>query len=181
MVLFGTEHDTYQEELLFSALGTTVAGSKKVHWLCEGEAYNRKCDTLKDNKVHLLTDALFVNMLIKDFRKGHIDAEFRQMFYERAVELFVTMSHFQLGSVVGEYGEVVKGSDKLETTYKYLEGVKWDKLLGDMEKIVGGVMVFMRNGGLIDKQFEKCVFEFYENGVTCEDEVLTVMREKSFV
>jgi hypothetical protein len=188
VVIFGTIHDTEEETKLFSVLNNIMVNRiKNIHWLCEGESYKRSCTSIKDNKVHLLTDALFVNMLILDYKKGYTYPEFNQMFYERIIELFITISKCDkdiIQFIKQPYHNLIifiKENKNLEYVYGQLENINMDNLLINMREIILNILTYMKDKNMIDQHFEQCAIDFYKTGITCEDEILTLMREKSFI
>ncbi len=188
IILFGTAHDTYEETKLFGVLNSIMVNKiKNIHWLCEGESYNRSCVSIKDNNVHLLTDSLFVNMLILDYKKGYTYPEFNQMFYERVIELFVTMSKCNndiIQHVTQPYLNIInllKTDVSLDTVYGQLEKMNLNELMKNMRELILTILNHMKNKNMIDKHFEQCAIKFYNNGIDCENDILTIMREKSFV
>ena len=188
VIIFGTIHDTEEETKLFSTLNSIMTNQlKNIHWLCEGESYKRSCTSIKDNNIHLLTDSLFVNMLALDYKKGYTYPEFNQMFYERIIELFVTMSKFDINIIklakqpYLKLINLLKDNNNFNVIYEQLEQMDINKLILDMQKLILNVIIHMKRKNMIDKHFEQCVIDFYKTGVKCEDEVLTLMREKSFI
>ena len=63
VIIVGTTHETVEEKTIFKILNDCVTKYKNIHWLCEGESDKRECTSIKDYGTHLLTDALFVNMI----------------------------------------------------------------------------------------------------------------------
>ena len=231
VIICGTVHDTMEETKLFGVLNNIMdenANNKKnIHWLCEGDSYGRKCTTLKDNRIHLLTDALFVNMLILDFVREDvklINDEFIEMLYERSIELFVTISRFDdeihklkelkelsqlqqndncdilckisklftakpnfnsqvhhlLKHEYQEYINLIKNKTPIKQIYDKIKIIPLDKFMIDMRELVSKIIMYMKERNLIDKNYEKCVFDFYDTGLICEDKILTILREQSF-
>jgi hypothetical protein len=37
------------------------------------------------------------------------------------------------------------------------------------------------NNNVIDNSYKKCIYDFYNTGHMCENEIMTIMREKSFI
>ncbi len=188
IIIFGTAHDTDEETKLFSVLNNIMINKiKNIHWLCEGESYKRVCTSIKDNKVHLLTDSLFVNMLILDYQRGYTYQEFNEMFYERIIELFVTISKYDndiIQYVKQPYLKLInllKGDTQLIYVYEQLEKMDLKILMINMRDLIFNILNHMKNKNMIDKYFEECAMKFYKNGIDCEDTILTIMREKSFV
>jgi hypothetical protein len=228
VIICGTVHDTMEETKLFGVLNNIMdenANHKKnIHWLCEGDSYGRKCTTLKNNTIHLLTDALFVNMLILDFVRENVKSindEFIEMLYERSIELFVTISKFddeihklkellqlqknndcnilckisklfaikpnfnlQVQYLVKpeyqEYINLIKNQTPIKQIYDKIKIIPLDKFMIDMRELVSKIIMYMKDRDLIDKNYEKCVFDFYDTGLVCEDKILTILREQSF-
>lgn len=190
VILCGTIHDTLEETKLFGILN--VINKKNIHWLCEGESNNRNCTSIKDNTVHLLTDSLFVNMLILDFvreNSKNINDEFIEILYERVIELFVTISNFDNNNKVQdlvkpkyqEYIKLIKNNTPINEIYDKIKSIPIGNFMIDMRELVAVILKFMKDKNMIDKNYEKCVFEFYDTGLTCEDKILTVLREESFI
>ena len=94
--IIGTTHETQTEEKIFNSLNYFFDNydSKNTYWLCEGEENKRKCITLKDYKVHVITDSLFVNMMIIDFENNNLNNNdsMYTIFYSRIIELFITVT-----------------------------------------------------------------------------------------
>jgi len=82
ILIIGTVHETDNETRLFDILNKKTKDDNNIKWLCEGENDKRRCTSLKNNDIHLVTDALFVNMLLLN---GITD-------YDRIIELFITIS-----------------------------------------------------------------------------------------
>lgn len=179
IILIGTTHDTKNETKIFQIINDNIK-QKNIHWLCEGDTHGRNCESIKDNNIHLITDALFVNMLIMDF---HNDKEFMDEFYGRIIELFITMSKFNVG-IPNNYQKLINltNNDTTITTLNtHLRNIPINDLKNDLKKIILDILNYAKNNNIIDKYFEKCVFDFYDDVNVCEDTILTIMREKSFI
>jgi hypothetical protein len=182
VILIGTVHDTIEETKIFGILHELINNKpKNAHWLCEGESYNRNCTSIKDNKIHLITDSLFVNMMILDYENNKTDPEFMDILYGRIIELFVTISKFDniVSIVKDQYQKIIKLP--IDQMYINLQNILVNDLVNDMRKLVFGILIFMQQNDMIPKQYEKCVFDFYGTGIKCEDTILTVLREESFL
>lgn len=185
IIIFGTIHNTEKETNLFNVLnGIMTNNIKNIHWLCEGESYKRSCTSIKDTTVHLITDSLFVNMLALDYKKGYTYPEFNQMFYERIIELLVTISNCNqniIQLVKQPYYDLITEIKNLDYVYGQLENMDINELIVNMREIILNILIHMKSKNMINKHFEQCVIDFYKTGINCEDEILTIMREKSFI
>jgi len=190
IIIFGTTHETNYETTLFEALNKLIKSNKlsNIHWLCEGEPDKRQCTTLKDYTVHLLTDALFVNMLILNMKN---DADFMGELYDRIIELFITISrtpHDIMNLINQKYQPIInmlkQSSQSIDQAIltqieDTLRKIPTDILISDMRQLVSQIVTYYINN--IDKSYDKCILDFYNTGSVCEDELMTNLREKSFV
>lgn len=222
VIICGTIHDTYEETKLFGILNNMIkeSNSKNILWLCEGESYDRECTSLKDNTIHLLTDSLFVNMLILDFVREdvkYINDKFVDMLYNRSIELFVTIAKFDneihklkdnnckdllcnlrqiftpnfdlnlkvqtlIKSKYQEFIDMINNSNiPIKQIHEKIKHIPLDEFMIDMRESISKIIMYMKERNMIDKNYEKCVFDFYETGLICEDTILTVLREQSFI
>lgn len=178
IILIGTTHDTDNETKIFQYLHNNIK-QNNIHWLCEGDTFGRNCESMKDNNIHLLTDALFVNMLILDF---HNDKEFMDEFYGRIIELFITISNFNdlIKILPSQYQKLINQTN-YEVLNKILRNIPINTLKTDLRKIILDILNYAKNNNMIDKHYELCIFKFYNDVNVCEDTILTIMREKSFL
>ena len=175
-VIIGTTHETTQEKRTFELLNKYVVEYKKyIYWLCEGESYGRKCISIKDNNIHLLTDALFVNMMVIDKITG-------TPFYERCVELFVTIKNSEHKKLI--IGKNKYLSDLIEKSpddiVEIIQKMETSMLIQIIKKICETIVNLVIDKKIVSVN-EKCVLDFYKTGTICENEILTDLREKSFI
>lgn len=175
-VIIGTTHETKQEEKIFQTLNKYIKEYKGyVHWLCEGEEYGRKCISIKDNNVHLLTDTLFVNMLLIN-KMNNIN------FYERCTELFVTIEkseHKEYIKKNNNYFAKIIEKEPDRILYELQQKPK-NELIDKINQLCKFIIDLVLEKKIITVN-EKCVIDFYKTGYICEDEILTDLREQSFI
>jgi hypothetical protein len=193
IILFGTTHETQRENILFEVLNNIIDKKKlkNSYWLCEGEQYDRKCISIKDNDLHLLTDALFINMMLLDDNKinGDIKNEFNQNFNDRMMELFITINKSKYKNTIISNNKYIKCFDLLHkynvldnrTLFEKCIENGHDYYIHNFRKFIKYIIDLLLNNNVIDASYKKCIFDFYNTGYICEDEILTVMREKSFI
>ena len=193
IILIGTVHETKREENIFVELNRQVKLKKykNAYWLCEGEAHDRKCFSLKDNDLHLLTDALFVNMMLLDVDnvKDNEKGEFMQSLYERIMELFITINNSKFkDKIVNDNGyinclnlldkyNIIKYRDNYEECIKQNYG----SLKSKLRVFIKYLLDVLLENNIINESNKKCVYDFYNTGYKCENEIMTIMREKSFI
>lgn len=172
IILIGTIHETDREDKIFDILNEHQKSGKykDSYWLCEGETYGRQCVSFKDNDLHLLTDALFVNMMLLD--KQHIGEtgrrEFIKSLNERIIELFVTINK-------SPFKNIIMGN------HNYKNLLTYNNNDNELRLFVKFIIDLLFDNNIIDASYKKCVLDFYNTGHTCENEIMTIMREKSFV
>ena len=196
LILIGTKHDTENENILFEKLNN-LEKYKNILWLCEGESGTRKCISMKDYKIHLLTDTLFINMMLIDYndliKTKYFDKEYTNIFIERIIELFITIlnseicneilnNNFLLLYCIGPFTEnkeyIYKDYDNI---YLYLKNISLDVLKKEMQIIIDKIIKLIFEKKLIDPAYNKCIIDFYKSGSVCEDTILTLLREKIFI
>jgi hypothetical protein len=202
IIIIGTIHETKNEASMFKLLNKYTDNMDNLYWLCEGESDTRQCKSLKDYEIHVITDALFVNMLIMDIKKNdknNKNNNLMSMFYDRTIELFITIKRLsknnnQILNIFNNnkinniyYKNINKLSFDLisQETLKDIENelrlLDIDILLEDLQIIIQEIIKLMLNNNKINKKYHKCIQNFFKTGYECEDVILTDMREHSFL
>lgn len=118
IIIIGTSHGSLNEQSIFNYLNN--CNHQQLKWLCEGENDNRLCCSLKEPTVHLITDSLFVYMVINDL-KTVTDPKQHFLYDEmvnRLIELFITIIRQPNRSL------------KLDLLYIFRQSpIPWDKIL----------------------------------------------------
>lgn len=112
LCMIGTIHGTIVEHKLFRILN-----QMKIDWLCEGENDFRKCKSLKNYEIHLVTDTLFVYMVLSDVinlsKKSNM--LYNNLYYneliDRFIELLITISRLTNYDVYYQIIKMVKKMD----------------------------------------------------------------------
>ena len=198
LILIGTIHETESENILFNKLND-IEKYKNILWLCEGESGTRKCISMKDYRIHLLTDTLFVNMMIIDFNgiktkyDNYHEKEFIDTFIERIVELFITILNSEICNEIIQNNSFLLNcigplKDNKDINYKmydniylYLKNILLDDLKKNMRIIVDKIIKLIFEKKLIDPKYNKCIIDFYKSGSDCEDTVMVLLRQKIFI
>lgn len=194
IILIGTTHETKNEDTIFKTINDIIHKKKfkNAHWLCEGESLDRQCTSLKDTNIHLLTDALFVNMLLIDKHKSPSlknDNEYMTTLYERIYELFYTINKSKYADDILKHNdfklclENLKTIDPINKRDYHMKCItsNYDNLEANLKKLVKYIIDLSSSIGTIKEHNHKCVIDFYNSGSICEDQVMTVMREHSFI
>lgn len=112
LCMVGTIHGTSVESKLFETLNKL-----KIDWLCEGENDFRECKSLKNHKIHLITDTLFVYMVLNDVKSIianptiiHDNLYYHELI-DRMIELLITISRLTYDSI---YNQVVTSLTKID-------------------------------------------------------------------
>ena len=197
VIIVGTTHETTEEKTIFKILNNIIKGNKNIHWLCEGESDKRECTSIKDYKVHLLTDALFVNMMILDFQNNKLSDKYVKEFYNRIIELLITISR-----VEKEDGVTIQFNSILAPDYKHLVHLlkneypisdytmntifntlknRNNKLFSELRDVVRQIVRHIVDNNTVDKSYHECILKFFEDGYSCEDKIMLSLREKSFI
>ena len=196
LILIGTAHETNTENILFDKLNN-LEKYKNILWLCEGEAGGRKCISLKDYKIHLLTDTLFINMMLIDYddlmKVTYFGKEYSDMFIERIVELFITIVNSEIcDEIIHNNALLVKCIGPLkenkhiaykmyDNIYSHLKNIPLDVLKKEMRIIVDKTIKLIFEKKIIDPKYNNCIIDFYKTGSVCEDTIMTLLREELFI
>lgn len=197
VIIVGTTHETVEEKTIFKILNDCVTKYKNIHWLCEGESDKRECTSIKDYGTHLLTDALFVNMMILDFQNNKLSEKYVKEFYNRIIELLITISR-----VNKEDGITIQFNNVLPPDYQHLVNLlkndypindkvmdtvfntlrsKEDVLFGELKEIIRQIVRHVVESNTVDKSYHECILKFLDDGYSCEDKIMLSLREKSFI
>ena len=201
LILIGTTHETETENILFDKLND-IEKYKNVLWLCEGESGARKCISMKDYRIHLLSDTLFVNMMIIDMNAvktkhdEYLEKEYINTFIERIVELFITILNSEICNeiiqdntlllkCIGPFKDNKATKDIVykmyDNIYLYLKNIHIDIIKKELRIIVDKIIKLILKKKLIDTQYNKCIIDFYKSGTVCEDTIMVVLRQKVFI
>jgi hypothetical protein len=198
LILIGTTHETDAENILFDKLND-IEKYKNVLWLCEGESGARKCISMKDYRIHLLSDTLFVNMMIIDMNAiktkhdAYFEKEYTNTFIERIVELFITILNSEIcNEIIQDNTLLLKCigpfKDNKDINYKmydniylYLKNIHIDVLKKELRLIIDKIIKLILKKKLIDTQYNKCIIDFYKSGTVCEDTIMVLLRQKVFI
>lgn len=193
LIIIGTIHETEKERHVFDYINNVIKNNlfPRCVWLCEGESLDRQCVSLKNNGLHLLTDALFVNMMIRDLTKSNFsDSELINNFYERIIELYMTISKSKYKKIITEKFSQIKciqmlnDVDIMHNYDKYIKCLS-SNLLSTIEQhrqLVKYIVELSQNVNNFSKLENECINIFYDGeNKYCENHIMTRMREKSFV
>lgn len=200
LIIIGTVHYGDNENYIFEKLNDILTNNKykNFFWLCEGEKGNRKCISLKDYNIHLLTDALFVNMILIDFNSiNESDKDtyndFIDLLYDRIIEFLITISKVSdKNSIVGTNSVINKclnllnnKSDKqilelVDPLLQCLKSIQVGDLIHDL-KIMINKIVNSYTSSIVSNKYKKCINDFYRTGHVCEDEIMVLLRDKLFI
>jgi hypothetical protein len=185
--LFGTIHETKQEDILFDKLNNYFKQNhyKNIVWLCEGESDNRYCVSLKDYRVHLLSDALFVNMLINN-------NIYVTELYERIIELFITINRLNVPIIFSYFDDNILyllklfnnnlTKEKYENTKKKLQNMENKILFNQLKKSIKLIINYVLENYKLTNDFKNCIISMFENNnEICEDKILTNYRQQSII
>ena len=194
IVIIGTIHGTDDEIELFDKLNNI---SKNILysdfcWLCEGESGDRQCTSLKDYDVHLLTDALFVNMIQIDINNidENIKQPYQELLYDRVVELLITISKSSHADKIIDENDCIYKCfkmiktdnlvDSVEIASSCLKTIPITNLTHNLKKIINLIVNIYINSSTNDT-YKTCVNNFYQTGHICEDEIMVMLRENLFI
>lgn len=197
VIIVGTTHETTEEKTLFKILNNIIKENKNIHWLCEGESDKRECTSIKDYRIHLLTDALFVNMMILDFQNNKLSDKYVKEFYNRIIELLITISRvekengitIQFNNILPlDYQHLVDqlkneypiSNHTMEIIFNILKG-KENKLFSELREIISKIVRHIVDSNTVDKSYHECILKFFKDGYSCEDKIMLSLREKSFI
>lgn len=195
IIIIGTTHETDKETKLFDFLNKTMKSKKFKNsiWLCEGDSTGRFCVSLKNIELHLLTDALFVNMMLIDLQKKNMgdNKDFFQILSDRLIELFITinkskfknqllLSHndFDCMQLLGKFN-IYDNLNKFDKCI--LSGFASNTIIPHVKKLINHIIEISKKNGVINDTNKKCVHDFYQTGFVCEDEIMSNMRDHSFI
>lgn len=196
IIIIGTIHETKNETTIFKLLNKYTNQMDNLFWLCEGESDNRQCKSLKDYDIHVITDALFVNMLCIDIKNTKIkDISILTMLYDRIIELFITIKrlsgHNNTILSIFDNNIYYKNINKLshntisQGVLKDIESdlmtIDINVLMNDMQNLTEKIIKLMMHNNKINKRYHNCILKFFQTGSQCEDVILTDMREHSFL
>jgi hypothetical protein len=196
IIIIGTTHETNEEKQLFDELNNIIKNKtfKNTIWLCEGESDDRQCSSLKDHDIHLLTDSLFVRMMIIDTNQIDKNTKkvFLQTFYDRIFELFITISRSSLKNKIMEEDTIFRNCIKLlehapnlsnvfQTIDNCLTKINIETLMDSLNIFIKKIIQLIFENNILSNKYFKCVNNFYNTGSLCENEIMTVLREESFI
>lgn len=208
VVLIGTVHETPEEKHVFDTLNQFIgkrrtASSSKIpmHWMCEGEADYRHCISLKDYKVHLLTDSLFIVMMLNDFVSD--DSTFLTDFYNRIIELFITIVRcdLQLDNLIPSHYKPLLHTLQNQTPIKQetmdqivtkLKHIPIQQFRTEIQTLTRNLVNLVLSQNIIPSKYYDCVRDFMidphtntwtgnSNLTNCEDILMMQLRDESFV
>jgi len=202
VVVIGTEHESPNERIVFDFLNR-MSTNKGFHWLCEGESDGRDCQSIKNRELHLVTDGLFLYMVIRDLQTvddptGHpLYAEF----VGRLIELLVTINRLpdrELRKLV--VATFNRSTDLYEKCRKFMSGSidvtkfqvmetfirrkEFVQIAKEMISAIKGIMEIAINHELIPSEYLPVVERFLDDPrqcAECEDLLFMKMRDDSFM
>lgn len=198
VILIGTVHYTDYEIQVFEKLNSIVSDQKykNFFWLCEGESGNRQCISLKDYNIHLLSDALFVNMMLIDIIQINSDMmnSFTDLLYDRILELMITISNSHFKNFIIDGNEIFSNCmnfidgkssidvfNNIDSILKCLKEIPLNDLISNLKITIKKIIDIITSNNMIDNKYNKCINDFFTTGHICENEIMVLLREKSFI
>lgn len=203
VILIGTTHETPEEDSIFKKLNmitkkNSVTDSVQVHWLCEGESDMRNCHSLKSYDLHLLTDSLFLVIMLRNFYDFN-NTPFMNDLYNRFIELLITLSRTNqnVSHLVNhqyyQYVEILKPIRSIrQSTLKDIEldirKIPVKQFVSDVIDMTIKIIKYSIDKNLVEPKYHACIkmlLNIYgtdkERSVTmCENLLLMKLRDESF-
>lgn len=195
-IIIGTVHDTQQERKIFEKLDKYTIQNPDYKWFCEGEPDYRNCKTLKDYKTHLVTDCLFVYMILQDLKKNPQDSWLRQELLDRFIELLITTTRIpnknkfaqifaKFPHISGAISSIEKENPIKQSTLKTIEinFKKQPEFITDLDVLLTKVCARARICGFIKDKDWDVIQKFLQNTncKPCEDYIFMQMRDHAFL
>lgn len=201
LFIIGTIHGTDTEQKLFKTLNKL-----NVDWLCEGESDFRKCESLKNPLVHLISDTLFIYMILNDIdkveRPHKWSPELVNELIDRLIELLITITrqsdHLVFKKLFESIqtlnynwinflnmlnGDSIKQSTLFSISNK-LRLIDLNQLFRYTDELINTLILIILKNKRINQDIDLehiCQFIINKgNCQTCEDYIFMKIRDKSF-
>lgn len=186
--VIGTTHGTTKETKFFKNLTKYVETNNKSLWLCEGDSADRKCTSLKNNKLHLITDSLFLNMFMR--LPEHFDDNFKSYTLNKFINLLFTLkkNNIDINKIVNcnKLNSIYESIDNdiNKNSYTNVKNSLNNLSNSYLDEKIKAIINYIVHTYIdyIDINFRECVMKFLNNeDEICENLSLSYLREISMM